>query len=236
MPLELLPRSLGIGDVIEAASQRTYAEAQRRMLSLEHLAPAFTLLTDRTGRAVGPETMRLYAENFAAMHVSIEAVYEAVRDIVRTWEKPYWPTAEYIGNVAQRKQRGLSSGADDRLATLHAQSVEQADRDWEDRRHRAEEWFAANPAIGKLILASIDSGIAEESEKDPKGRLSRDPNYRRQLRHGAIVGACLHQIACGDTIGARIEIKRLSVRFPALADDIYAAHRIVEPVEPAVAL
>jgi len=229
MTLELLPRSLAVGDAVEAASQRVQREADRRMLSLEHLAPAFTLLTDRTGRAVGPETMRLYAENFAAMHVSIEAVYEAVRDIVRTWEKAYWPTAEYVGNVAQRKQRGLSSGADDRAATLHTQSVEQADRDWEDRRHRAEEWFDANEPTGKLLIASIDADIAAEIARSPAGLMATNAAYKRKFRHGAVVGACLNQVASGDTVGARIAIKRLGERFPDLAVDVYAEHRISPP-------
>ncbi|HEY5085927.1 MAG TPA: hypothetical protein VII66_01085 [Gemmatimonadaceae bacterium] len=198
------------------------------MLSLEHLTPAFTLLTDRTGRAIGPETMRLYAENFAAMHVSIEAVYEAVRDIVRTWEKPYWPTAEYIGNVAQRKQADAMPGHD-RAMVLHGQSVDQGARDWEDRRHRAEEWFEANPATGRLLIAGIDADIAEQSAKQPRGRLAGSPEYRKALRHGAIVGACLHHLACGQTIGARIELKNLGERFPELAVDLYAAHRVTEP-------
>lgn len=222
--LELLPRSIGVGDAVEAASHRVQAEAERRMLSLEYLAPAFTLLTDRTGRAVGPETMRLYAEHFAAIRVSIEAVYEAVRDIVRTWEKAYWPTAEYIGNAAQRKQRDSASGRD-RADELHALSADQAARDWEDRRHRAEEWFEANPEIGNLLVAGINSDIASESARIPGGHMAQGEAYRKAFRHGAVVGACLNMIACGHTMPARVEIKRLSERFPGLAVDVYATHR-----------
>jgi hypothetical protein len=203
-------------------------DAERRMLSLEHMAPAFTLLTDRTGRAVGPETMRLYAEHFADIRVSVEAVYEAVRDIVRSWEKAYWPTAEYIGNVAQRKQSDAGSGRRDRADALHAESTACADRAWEDRRHRAEEWFDAHPELGKLILAGIDADIAAQSAAHPNGRVATSAQYRRMFRHGAVVGACLHHIACGNTVGERIAIKRLGERFPTLAVDVYAEHRIEE--------
>jgi len=222
MTLELLPRSLGIGDVIEAATQRTYAEAQRRMLSLEQLAPAFTLLTDRTGRAVGPETMRLYAEHFAAIHVSIEAVYEAVRDIVLTWEKAYWPTAEYIGNVAQRKLRSVTSGPGDRAQAVHDMSVDAGERAWEDRVHRAEEWFNANPAIGKLLLAGIDAAIAAEIARRPNSWLATNPAFRRAWRHGDVVGVSLRHVACGNVMGMRMELRKLGERFPDLAVDLRA--------------
>lgn len=215
MTLELLPRSLGVGDVIDAANQRTHAEAERRMLSLEHLAPAFTLLTDRTGRAVGPETMRLYAEHFATVRVSVESVYEAVRDVVRTWEKAYWPTAEYLGNVAQRKQRGAHSGATDRETAMRDAVADLASREWEDRRHRAEEWFDANPETGKLLVASIDADMAELAGKYPAGWMATRTQYRRAFRHGAVVGACLHHIACPNTFATKQQLREMRERFGA---------------------
>ena len=223
MTLELLPRSLGVGDVIDAANQRTHAEAERRMLSLEHLAPAFTLLTDRTGRAVGPETMRLYAEHFATVRVSVEAVYEAVRDVVRTWEKAYWPTAEYLGNVAQRKQRGAQSGAADRDSAMQEAAMDIAQREWQDRLHRSLEWGEANPKEATLLLAGIDADLDGIALRSPSGRVATQERYRKAFRSGSAVGACLRRMAIAHTPDGRRELRALNERFPDLAVDLYAS-------------
>lgn len=234
------PNTFDTADLLDSAADSMPRPAQRRTLPLAMLAPAFALLNDRTGRAAGPETMSIYGEHFGDLHLSVEAVYEAVREIILGWEKPYWPTAEHIGIVAQRKQRAVSgeaAGMGNRARELQDASMGSAQPEWDDRVARGEAWFDAHPAIAKLIVAGINADIEHMVRAQPNGRMATQPKYQRAFRHGAIVGACLRHLTYGNSATTRREIRELGVRFPALAVDPHAAYQApdAEPIQAAEA-
>lgn len=161
------------------------------------LAPSFQLLGERTGREPSASLMGVYAEFFAQQNLMIEAVNQTVRDIVVGWDKPYWPSAEYIAKLTRQKHRSV-------MDELHGiRGSEQALEDWceaeQQRRwdHRVDEantWRIANQDRFKRIVREVDGDIKMLLDKGTHPFLQDSKVYRTHFREGSAVGACLKKI------------------------------------------
>lgn len=219
-----IPASLDLLERLETAGESEHRRAERIATMLKHLAPSFAMLTDMTGRAIGTEALGRHAEHYLAQRLSIDAVHNAVREIVVDWDKAYWPTPQYIANVAHRILR--QAAHDNREATARERELEavtrsRADREWEDRAQRAGEWFEAHPKIGKLLVAGVDADIGATVAKHPRWRIATSAEYRRAYRQGAIVSEVLRRMAIENTPTGRRELRELGERFPSLAVSPY---------------
>ncbi|MGI8766598.1 MAG: hypothetical protein ACR2KM_08810 [Gemmatimonadaceae bacterium] len=164
------------------------------MITLETIGPALRILADTTGSAPSEDTLDVYVQHFRDLKLMPEAVNQAVRRIAVDWDKSWWPRADYIAQITRKMQTDVMNemhGIRSRRQEMEDVSNDAASRDWQDREHRANEWFKANPEKGARIIADIDRDIALVVKTEPGGRMATKPKYRDAYREGAIVGACL---------------------------------------------
>lgn len=207
-----LPASLDITEALETAGQKLQDRTDRVAKTLQHLSPAFAILTDATGRAKGPESLALYAEYFAKQHLSPEAVYQAVRRIAIDWEKAYWPSPEFIANEAHRLLRDMQHETRESAARereMEAVGRDRQGRAWEDRCARAEAWFESHPTESRALVAQVNRDIGAMRAARPDGWMSAVEKYRKAFREGSIVGGSLRYAAIGHTLGGQRELSEL---------------------------
>lgn len=189
-------------------------------ITVELLSPAFRLLADRTSKQMAPETLAEWAEYFAELRLNVESVYEAVRIIVRDWDGFSWPSMAYVAKVARQKLNEASAGShEDTGRVLHDICDLTAQRKWDSRSADAEAWFAEHEALGRELVAEIDHDLAALMRRVPAGsRLATSQAYRKAFRDGAIIGACIRQMAIGHTRGAKKEARERAAKLnrPAL--------------------
>lgn len=177
------------------------------MITLESIGPALRILADATGSAPSKDTIEMYVGHFRDLKLMPEAVNQAVRRIAVDWDKSWWPRADYIAQITRKMQTDVMNemhGIRSRTRELLDSTNDAAQREWQDREHRASEWFKRNPEKGKRIIADVDREIASAVARYPAGRMAMSAKYRDAYREGAIVSACL--------LGETRDITRVSVR------------------------
>lgn len=163
------------------------------------LAPSFQLLGERTGKEPSASLMGVYAEFFVQQGLMIEAVNQTVRDIVVGWDKPYWPSAEYIAKMTRQKHRSVM----DELHGIRGceQALEdwceaEAQRRWDERLAEANSWRErGNMEPFKRFVREIDQDIARMIQTGLYPFLTESKPYRGAFREGRAVGRCLVEIA-----------------------------------------
>lgn len=163
------------------------------------LEPSFRLLAGRTRQEASADMMGLYAEHFAQQGIMIEAVNETVRDIVIGWDKPYWPSAEYIAVRARQKQRSVMDqlhGIRSTNQTLEDWFEAEAQRRWDERLSIANTWREeGNMERFKLFVREIDQDISRMIKTELYPFLRDSKPYRGAFREGRAVGRCLVEVA-----------------------------------------
>jgi hypothetical protein len=188
------------------------------------LEPSFRLLAGRTRVDATADMMGLYAEHFVQQNLMIEAVNQTVRDIVVGWDKPYWPSAEYIAVKARQKQRSVM----DEMHGVHTgnQALEdwceaEAQRRWDERLAEANAWRERdNMEPFKRFVREIDQDIARMIQTGLYPFLTESKPYRGAFREGRAVGRCLVEIGKEMRILAKQqEIARKTAVQQALRED-----------------
>lgn len=170
-------------------------------ISTEHFnafGPAFRLLSAATSKDHPDEFLWIYVEYFTQQHLMPEAVNQTARDIVLTWNDPYWPSPEYIAKRAHQKTRAVM----DELHGVHtgSQSLEdwyeaEQQRRWDNRLAEANSWRErGNMEPFKLFVREIDQDIARMIQTGLYPFLTESKPYRGAFREGRAVGRCLIEI------------------------------------------
>lgn len=158
------------------------------------LEPSFRFLAERTRVEPTASMMGLYAEYFIQQGLMIEAVNQTVRDIVIGWDKPYWPSAEYIAVRARQKQRSTMDeihGIKPSARILEDWCESEAQRRWDSRKAMAKEWGEKNPGTLRVLIEGIDGDIKMLVQSGAHQWLKESQTYRTHFRKGAAVGACI---------------------------------------------
>lgn len=162
------------------------------------LEPSFRLLAGRTRVDATADMMGLYAEHFVQQNLMIEAVNQTVRDIVVGWDKPYWPSAEYIAKLTRQKHRSVMDDIHDIRGceqALEDWCEAEAQRRWDERLAEANAWRErGNMEPFKLFVREIDQDIARMIQTGLYPFLTESKPYRGAFREGRAVGRCLVEI------------------------------------------
>lgn len=161
------------------------------------LEPSFRFLAERTRQEPTAGMMGLYTEYFVQQGLMIEAVNQTVRDIVIGWEKPYWPSAEYIAIRARQKQRAVMDeihGIRGSEQALEDWCEAECQRRWDERLDAANAWRdAGNLDRFRLLVREIDKDIAQMLQKGLQPFMRDSKVYRTHFREGSAVGGCLRR-------------------------------------------
>jgi hypothetical protein len=169
------------------------SDLSAKILALE---PSFRFLSERTRVDPSPGMVELYTEHFIQQGLMIEAVNQTVRDIIIGWEKPYWPSAEYIAVRARQKQRSVMDqmhGIEPGDQALEDWCESEAQRRWDSRKAMAKEWGEKNPSTLRILLQGIDGDIKILVASGAHQWLKESQTYRTHFRKGAAVGACIRR-------------------------------------------
>lgn len=159
-----------------------------------HLRDSFRLLAEVTGNQDTDVKMHLYASHIADSHLPLADVITAIRDLLTTWQKPFWPSPEAIVAKARetskrrRAAHGITAPSE---AEVEREAAILRDQQWDRRRGEAEIFCEAHPEICHEIIAGVDADIARAILAGRSPKLADNRVYRNAYRAGAIVSGLL---------------------------------------------
>lgn len=166
------------------------------------LAPSFELMSEMTGKQSTASMMGFYAEHFVREGLAMHDVNIAVEQMMRAWQKSFWPSPEAIAIEAREVKR---QGEVRNASPLNIQAqVDEAcrvndERKWESRLRRANDWRIANPVRFVALVKGLDTDIAALMKAIARmtdvPKFDTVPRYRQSFREGAGVGMCLAEEA-----------------------------------------
>jgi len=197
-------------------------------ISTDHFnafAPAFRLLSAATSKEHPDEYLWVYVEYFTVQHLMPEAVNQTARDIVLTWNDPYWPSPEYIAKRAHQKTRSVMDeihGVHTGSRALEDWCESEAQRRWDSRLAEANTWREreGNMERFKLLVRDIDKDIAVMIQSGLHPFMRDEKVYRQHFREGSAVGACLRKAGQdAHKLAKQQEIARLAAVQIAMRED-----------------
>lgn len=194
-------------------------DRDRHTGKLAALRPSFELMAELTGKESSPNAAWLYVETFVDLNLAMDDVNTAVAEILKGWQKPYWPSAEAIAARAQEIAR--RSGSSERWRSFQQEIDEvfaRADAErWEHRLEIANGWRTQNAERFKVVVRGVDRMITQLTtmfglKPELNARLVKSQEYRKAFRDGAVVSGCIEQSGIDDRKAAKMAEKGRGAR------------------------